>query len=41
VYKYEKIEIGKHFFAGWDVKNIELMARLFYMSNPVQNCFLW
>ena len=39
MFKYKKVEIGKCFFAGGDIKNVEPKARLFYVK-PCKNCFL-
>ena len=39
VLENEKVEIRKQFFSGWDIKNVEPKARLFFMSNPVKNSF--
>ena len=40
VFKYGKVEIRKQFFAGGDIKNVKPKATLFFMSNPIKNCFL-
>ena len=36
VLEYEKVEIWKCFFAGWEIKNVEPMARLFMMVKQVE-----
>ena len=40
VFKYGKLEIGKWFFAGWDIKNVEPKARFFYVK-PCKKYVFW